>query len=168
MNFEVGQMTMKSAIGEASKHVYRKVDSRVGTWLVRQGKYAADNIYWLKDGRGMGGATIKFKLEDGSVFEAKGPWLTNAGELFQYTGIDLREKLSTFVVLSDNVVYDKNYDPILVNVLYKDSEIKESVYDRGSSLAHEWAERLGKKIYYYQLTAGGSLFGSAVPEKVNQ
>lgn len=93
------------------------------TWLIpvdvpNKGDYIhctafADITMW---GEGYGGSTLKFKLDNGEVFELHGGWHGNSNSLLADTGIDLTEMhythITTFVryalpeISEGEIVYD--------------------------------------------------------------
>lgn len=87
-------MICASAQAESAK--YRKVQGKGrSTWLVPldNDPYKIHVDMHDPNSEGYAGRTISFNLEDGTEYNAKGPWNSNVDALFQDTGIDLR---STF------------------------------------------------------------------------
>lgn len=155
---------MKSGQAEAAANVYRKHVGKSGDiWLEKIGKFAADNIY-VSGGpgsKGFGGATLSFKLEDGTTLDLVGPWHCNAEDMFKDTGVDLRNKHSSMVIISKSMAYEDNYmtRKVFKDVLYKEDEFTEGSFDRKEmrAKAQQLANELGHMVYYYKETGGGSM-----------
>jgi len=159
---------MFSGQGEAAEHIYRKYIGKSGnTWLVSTDEHAAENVYVTNNPQnttsskqgfeGFGGATLRFKLEDGSIFEAHGPWHSGSDGLFKDTGIDIRNTHRTFVVLGMvRDYYGSGYGRTIIrDVVYKDTVPTLGRYDRYKELirAHPQA------LVYYMSSKGGSSCG---------
>jgi hypothetical protein len=145
---------------EAEIRRYKRYEDKEGcVWLVAIQEDAACNIYWHnprdKDSQGFAGRTLHFPLEDGSVYEAKGPWHTNSDAFFQKTGIDIRDKHRTFVVLSKDIQYQPGgyCRPIMVDVVYKDEAPTIGHFDRYKELIKLHPEA---KCYHSQSSGGSS------------
>jgi len=154
---------MKSGQGEAVKNVYTKHIGKSGDiWLVKEGKFAADNIY-VSGGpgsKGFGGATLEFQLVDGTVEKLVGPWHCNAGDLFKDTGVDVRNKHSSRVIIAKDMQYEDNYmnRKVFKDVIVLEEEFVEGSFDRREmyELAQKHANELGQKLYIFKETGGGS------------
>lgn len=160
---------MFSGQGEAVSHKYHKYIGKSGNiWLVADSKSPADNIYVTnnpqnttdKNSRwaGFGGATLKMPLVEGGVFELHGGWHTNSESLFCDTGVDLRDKHETFVVLSKEMEYteDGTYRRIFKGIVYKDDKPIFGPYHRYEDLIRKYPEAQ----YYYMKSHGGGSSGS--------
>jgi|SRR5581483_511885 len=160
---QLKEAPMKCGQYEAVQPVYKKLIGKSGDiWLVPIGKFAADNVHVSggPNSRGYAGATLKFKLEDGSTLELTGPWHCNASALFADTGYDIRDKHSTKVVLALKAEHKPGkWLPELSEILHKDEEPQEGIFDRGTDMAKEYANRLNKPVYYHVETGGGSHSG---------
>lgn len=175
MDFEIKPPTSYSAAADAFQYKYHHYHGKHGSeYLVKDGPYAADNIYCK--GRpgsdGFGGATLTFKLVDGTTLEWAGPWHTNSQDLFGNTGIDIRDKHSTFVVIGEDVEIggckgNFRHPDIIKNVLYQDNGWQESEFDRGDRLAQKMANERGERVYLYTASHGGSHMCYVYPEKNN-
>lgn len=116
--------------------------------------------------QGYGGRTLKFVLEDGIIFECSGPWHSNSDSLYENTGIDLRDKHMTFVVISKEEEFDSvEMNTIMLDVLYIDNEPNIGNFNRGEILAKDFANKIGKTVHLYSQSKGGSYCGSICPDK---
>lgn len=150
--------TMICASAEAEAKVYRKTIGKSGAvWLVPIGPNPAENVHVHFPGKhsdGYAGRTLSFPLEDGTTYEAQGPWHSNSDSLFDDTGIDVRETYRTFVVLSRDVKYLPNMVYELVDVLYEDPpEGKDGRYNRDKDLAKQYPEA---RFCFMKSHGGGS------------
>ena len=157
---------------EAVEPIYRKIIGKSGcTWLVPIGKFAADNIQVSdgKPGNGYYGHTMVFNLEDGSTAEFIGLWHTNSDALFKDTGLDIRNKHATKVIIAEVAEYAKgDHRPTLSGIVYEDKDFEEGTFNRGTDLAEIFADKLNKPVYYYVMTGGGAHSGWKSPkEKTN-
>jgi hypothetical protein len=166
---KVKELQMLCGSYEAAPLVYKKLIGKSGkTWLVPTGRFPADNIHVSGDSnsQGYGGSTLTFALEDGSRLDLKGPWHCNSHDLFLDTGLDIRDRHATRVVIAEKAEYEKGeYKPTLSGILHEDLDFQESNFHRGTDLAKELANKLGKSVYYHVLTGGGSHAGWKKPEE---
>ena len=103
-----------------------------------------------KNSEGYAGRTLPFKLEDGSVYQAQGPWHSNSDALFRDTGVDIRDQHLTFVVLA------KDRDgSVMKDVLYIDDKPTLGKFERYKELATQYPDAR----YYYSESHGGSSMG---------
>lgn len=141
--------------------IFNKIESSAGVWLIptnipNPGDYV--HFHDPKDLKSDGycGATIEFSLATGDVYVAKGPWHSNTTGLFATTGIDLRDKHLTYVVLANK------REPIpfgvvkLSGVCYKDTAQVIGKFDRYKEIAAKYPE--AKR--YYSESIGGSSCGA--------
>lgn len=159
-------MTCGSAEAE-SRHYHLHVGKSGKRWLVADQEDAAANVY-VEGGPnsdGFGGRTLTFPLVDGSEVKLKGPWHTNSEALYADTGIDVRNQHYTFVVVSRDRKYGRNFETICVDVLYCDEAPLLGSFHRGDLLAREWARQLGQPVYIYSQSAGGSHSGQVKPDE---
>ncbi len=159
--------------------VYKKAIGKSGRiWIYSKGKGAGSFIHVsadLKENergyqgfRGYGGSTLQFPLEDGTMEELIGPWHSNCDALFNDTGIDLRKKHLTFVVISKSREYSKeSYSSIMKDVLYIDAEPQEGLFDRGILMAMEIAKKLNITVVCYKESLGGSSNGFVYPNQID-
>src|SRR5690606_10463847 len=71
----------------------------------------ASNTYCSggKGSRGFGGSTVQFTLSNGrGTISLIGPWHSNADNLFEETGVDLRNKFYTWGCVGTGMEYDGN------------------------------------------------------------
>lgn len=128
--FVVGELPSFSGAADAEARKYKRLDCARGVWLVAQQPNEGDNVYFHnprdKNSDGFGGGTLHFPLIDGGVYEAKGPWKSNAGDLFKDTGYDAREKHLSFVVIGRAVEFRKNprsswgSNRVISDIVYRD------------------------------------------------
>lgn len=170
-SYTAGAYEMRSASGEAEKNVYKKFIGKSGkVWLVKVGKFPADNIYvdGGKGSEGFGGRTLTFDLEDGSKIDLIGPWHSNSGALFHDTGYDIQNKHQTFVVIAKTREYKKGqYNATYSDILFIDDEAQESEFNRGDDMAQKMANELKAPVYYHVQTGGGSHSGTKEPKNEN-
>lgn len=160
--YVIGSYQMICGSAEAESQTYRKVIDESGcVWLIANHEAAAENIYFHnpKDTKsdGFGGRTLSFPLEDGTIYEAKGPWHSSAGALFHSTGIDLQNTYRTFVVLSmeRDQTNDGTYRTIMRGIIFKDERPMLGSFDRHKELEQQYPEAK----FYYSETRGGSSGG---------
>lgn len=158
---------MISGQGEAQSRKYHLYLGRSGKrWLVADQEAAAENVY-VEGGPnsdGFAGATLTFPLVSGSEIKLKGPWHANADSLFADTGIDVRDKHFTFVVIAHDREFD-NGQTILTNVIHQDSEPILGSFNRGQILARSMARMLGHPVVCYSESSGGSSCGFVKPDE---
>lgn len=172
MDIKGGNLMIKSADPHAqSEAPYRMVKSKSGrAWFYRDGKFAANAIY--ADGgpgsEGMGGRTCRFELEDGTHYDSIGPWMGNADTLFRETGVDLRDKYASRLILARKREYPKGqyYDrPDMIDVVHFEEEFVEGTFDRANILAQEIANKMGEKLCCFIETSGGSQSFHVTPKE---
>lgn len=168
-DFIIQRQPMICGSAEAESRKYHKYLGKNGrTYLVADQPDAGANIY-VEGGPnsdGFGGRTLTFPLVDGGEVKLKGPWHTNSGDLFANTGVDVRDRHYTFVVISRRRESGKNYESIMVDVLYKDDEPQLGSFHRGDLLARQWAKETGAPVFLYSQSSGGSSCGQVKPDQV--
>ncbi len=166
-DFVVGRLPMVCGSAEAeSRRYYKHVGKSGKVWLVADQPDAAANVY-VEGGPnsdGFGGRTLTFPLVDGTELKLKGPWHANSDSLFHDTGIDVRDKHYTFVVISRGRESGEHYESVMVDVLYKDDRPRLGSFHRGDLLAREWAQKLGTPVFLYSRSSGGSSCGQVKPD----
>ena len=179
MDYQIKRSQMISGIGEALERIYQKHIGKSGrTWMVAIQDNPGDNVYVSADPsdgylagyrgfRGFGGATLQFKLEDGTIEELQAPWHSNADALFDDTGIDARDRYETFVVVSKRREFI-DYQTVMADVLYIDEKPQCGVFDRGDGIAKKFADELGKPVFLYSESRGGSSCGAVYPTAWDQ
>lgn len=174
--FRIGREPMICASAEAEDKVYKKVVGKSGSiWLIPQLDAARQDlptedsgdgvhVHRLddKDSDGYGGRTLEFLLTDGTIYKAAGPWHSNTEALYKDTGIDLRDKHRTFVVISLDRDFD-GYDTIMKDILHIDKEPTIGKFERGKEIARYHADRLNRPVHRYSQSRGGSSCGSENP-----
>lgn len=112
---------------------------------------------------GYGGSVITFHLEDGSIYEAKGPWNSNPGALKKDTRIDLTQNFVTWGLVALERGCDEDYNSVFKDVLYIDKEPVKGSYNRIERMALQLAKELGRRVYYLTTYEGGSIHGPVYP-----
>jgi len=108
-----------------------------------EGEICAEALYsrsdpeMVKYSDGFGGRTLTFNLEDGSEIEVQGPWHSNADSFFYSTGIDLRDKHWTAVLLTGEDIWNKGELPE-EEILYKEDSPRLGTYHRGLRIAEKY------------------------------
>lgn len=176
-DFVIQRQPMICGSAEAESRRYNKYVGKSGRiWLVADQEDAANNIYisaspeQLESGyrgfQGFGGSTLTFQLIDGSEIKLKGPWHSNSQALFEDTGIDVRDRHYTYVVISRDRKSGEHYESIMVDVLYRDEAPQLGSFHRGDELAREWAREIGAPVFCYSQSKGGSSCGQIKPDAV--
>lgn len=161
MNWTSKNYSMFSASGEIMERIWRKVECKNGDiWVYPPNDPEPGAHCWIfnpsdKNSEGCGGRIIPFKLEDGTIIEAKGPWNSNSDSMFKATGIDLRNHYLTFVVLGKTRSFGKNLETIIEDVIYQDKKPTLGSYDRYKELIKQYPEAK----QYYMESHGGSCSG---------
>jgi len=162
MDYIIDRQPMLCGHSEAEERRYKKVIGKSGRiWLYAIQDNPADNIYVSggKNSDGFGGRTLSFTLEDGTIEELKAPWHTNSDDLYSNTGVDLRDKHLTFVVVGKGrKTYRTRQGWVdkIIEVLYQDEKPTIGEFDRGEKLAQPIANKLKQTIYCYSQSQGGS------------
>jgi len=167
MDYMIEFQPMISGMGEAQSRKYIPLITEDGClWLVADQPNMGDNVYYCSfdpRSRGFGGAILHFELVDGDSIGLPGPWHGNTESLFEDTGIDIRDTHLTFVVIAKSREF-QGYQCILKDVLYMDSEPTVGKFDRGDTIAKEWANKLGTPVACYRQSCGGSSNGMVYPD----
>lgn len=170
-DYVIQRQPMRSGQGEAQSRKYRKYIGKSGrTWLVADQENAGANVYVsadpqeLKPGyrgfQGFGGSALTFPLVDGGEIQLKEPWHSNTTALWKDTGIDVRDKHYTFVVVSRERKSGEHYEMIMADVLYKDDAPQLGTFDRGKDIARELLTTLSlDSVALYSESEGGSSCG---------
>lgn len=149
---------MVSGQGNAQSFIYKKHTGKSGAnWFIpinSEEPAAHVQVHYpsSKYSDGYGGAALLFQLDDGTTYRAQGPWHSNSDSLFRDTGIDIRDKHLTFVVLSKA---SKGYPTELIDVVYQDPQPLLGKFDRYKDLIKQFPEAR----YYYSESSGGSFSG---------
>lgn len=168
-DYVIERQPMVCGSSEAESRKYHKHIGKSGKiWLVADQGDAAANVY-VEDGPnsdGFGGRTLTFPLVDGTEVKLKGPWHANSESLFQDTGVDVRDKHYTFVVISRKRESGEFYESIMVDVLYRDDAPQLGSFHRGDVLARQWAREVNAPVFLYSQSKGGSSCGQVKPDAV--
>lgn len=160
MNYTPPPYSQFSASHKAQQQIYQKVQSKTGrtTWYVPTD---TDRYDWSiqvdahdPDSQGYAGRTLEFRLDNGTTTKVKGPWQSNADALFSVTGIDLRDKFWSLVVLS-KAIENINGIRTFIDVVYKDDKPVQGSFFRYRELIKKHPEAK----YYYSATRGGASSG---------
>lgn len=152
---------MKCGQSEAQERIYKKIDDSSGrVWLIAKQPNEADNIYYHdprdKGSQGFSGSTLAFRLEDGSVYEAKGPWHSNSDSLYKATGYDIRDKSAAQVAIG--LEYRSGFMTI-GKVIYLDEVPVIGKFDRDKDIALKFANQLNRPVMRLRKSASGSSLG---------
>lgn len=135
-------------------------------WLVANQENAADNVY-AEGGPGsdgFGGATLRFKLVDGTVVSLKGPWKTGAGALFADTGHDVRDKyLTRGIVAFERAIGKFGGADTFTEIVHYDDGPVLGTFDRVRQIALQAANDAGREVYFSFVSHGGGHAGSCKP-----
>lgn len=165
---------MISGQAELEDRIYKKVEGKRGFWYIAIQENAGDNVYFAAKNsdpnayfQGFGGATLTFKLEDGTEEKVKGPWHSNSGSLFDDTGYDVRDKYLTQGIIAKNREFseDIRHGDIYTNVLHYDETAKLGKFNRIEEMAQQFANELNCEIYYAMKSSGGGSSATKLPEK---
>jgi hypothetical protein len=148
---------------EAVSKKYFKYEGKSGrTWLVADQPNAADNIYCSNPGNGpgngFGGAKLSLALVEGGFFVLNGGWHSNSDSLFRDTGIDLRSKHLTQVVVGRNRTTNSNHETIITDVLYWEKEPLVGSFYRYKEICDQVIQEynLDNLVYYMESQDGSS------------
>jgi hypothetical protein len=184
VEFAIPRRRMTSGQGSAVGVTCRMIVGESGrAWLIPDPEvpdmagriHVTDSKNWEKRGDGFSGATLEIPLKDGGTFALRGGWHTNAGALFEDTGVDLRDSHATFVVLSRGVEYNQTIKDeygeyngnVMKDVVYRDPEDGlEGRYHRGYHIAVALAQKTGEKFFLYSESGGGSIFQRVSPDSI--
>ena len=164
MEFKIPGYSMFSGRDDAAQRIYRRIDCKRGVYLVACEEACADHIYFhdpkdLKSD-GFGGATLEFKLEDGSIYSAKGPWKCSANYLLADAGVDLTDKYTTFLVIGRGMRVEPSKswqsDIWITDVVYQDEKQVIGRFDRQKEVLGTL--QVGKYQYFME-TNGGTMRG---------
>lgn len=166
---------MRSGQGELEARTYKKIEGKRGIWYVAVQENCGDNVYFADKHpapnayfQGFGGATLTFKLEDGTEDHVKGPWHSNSGSLFEDTGYDVRDKYLTRGIIAKNREFSKDSrgGDIYTDVLHYDEAPVLGAFERIDKMAQQFANDLKCEIYYAMKSDGGGSSGTKQPEKI--
>ena len=129
----------KSILGSNNRTYFYPINSKSPAndiWVTADPRELVDGFQGFQ---GCGGATLKFTLEDNSIIQVKGPWNTNPDNLYKYTGIDLREQILTFIIISPESLnsYQDNKFGKEAEVYYIDDMGHQGIYHRYLELVHK-------------------------------
>lgn len=169
MDYIIENQPMTSGQGEAIAKQYHKYEGKSGrTWLVADVPNAGDYVYvtnnpenttsYTQGFQGFGGATLPMLLVEGSIFQLRGGWHSNSEALYEDTGVDVRDKHLTFIVVARQRVFEAG-QTILKDVLYKDLEPVIGLFDRGKFIANKLYQEFGDPLLLYSRSNGGSSLG---------
>jgi hypothetical protein len=131
------------------------------TYLIRtDSTNAADSVHTdihSHTSRGYGGAEFRYRTVDGSLYTAKGPWLSSPARLYNLTDgeFNASELHFTRVKLTDdddNVLYEENQDVL-------------GPFWRGYRAAQQLAVIQDRRIHYHITSDGGGSVGVCRPDR---
>jgi hypothetical protein len=125
----------------------------VGDWL----HFAPTSTDQAKS-EGYGGATLSFKLDNGSEIKVRGPWHGNSKSLWSDTGIDVRDLHYTRVAIGlTRVGWPECRDVVggLEEALHIDATAVLGDFDRHKALAQQLANLYAKQVYVIAASSGG-------------
>lgn len=170
--YEFPPQPMTSSQGEAAgRSGYRLATGNDGwIWLYAPNDADPGNTIYAHNpadanSQGMGGAWIEFKTGVAGIYRVKGPWKANSSRLFDDTGVDLRDKRLSFVVLSLDADLSRYPRVICRDVIHVDSAPMMGTFDRGKLLAQRYADEYSIAIHCAVRTAGGGSYGYVKPTK---
>ena len=163
---------MISGQGEQAVRTYKKIVGKKSTWYVSMQENPADNVYCTPNERkpgfersqGFGGATLTFKMEDGTEDQVQGPWHSCSDSLFLDTMYDVRDKCLTRGICAKSVKRDYYNGDEYSEVLHYDENATLGEYDRIQNMAQKFANDLNCEIYYAMRSSGGGHSGCASPK----
>jgi hypothetical protein len=162
---------IKSGQAEQAVRKYKKIVGKTGVWYVSIQENEGDNIYYSKNNGkysdGFGGSTLSFELEDGTVDHVQGPWHSNSGGLLLDTGYDATHKHLTRGIVALDLLPVKGdfWKTQHEQVLHFDEEPVIGDYSRIEIMAQDFANKLGKPVYYAVVSTGGGHSGWKNPIK---
>lgn len=149
------------------KITFKKVKGKSGkTWFIGLIPNAASQVYVTNNpsnttgkggGYGFGGATISFPCEDGTVFDAHGPWHGNSEGLYDDTGLDIRTLHLTRVEVSSDREFDDHFRAVMTGeIYYREIEPVMGDFYRGKRIGQAIADLHDKSVWVYSESEGGS------------
>lgn len=169
--YEILRHSMRSGSYEAERrhyHVHKGKGER--TWFVADQIDAASNIYVhdpTDEGkpasmRGFAGRTLTLITVEGEELSVRAPWHSNAEALFKDTGVDVRGTHRTFVVIANERDYSEGRT-VLRDIILKDESPRLGPFDRGRWVAQGIANVMGRHVFCYDESSGGSSLGPVFP-----
>lgn len=162
---------MKSGSYEASLKTYKLVDLGNKAWLVPTDGDPSKIHYDPKNPNSQGYANreLTFDLEDGTEYKCIGPWNSNSEDLFNSTGIDLRDNhmIQGIIALKREKHPDfpnQHMMHLYKDILYVDEEPKAGKYMRVDNLAQEFADKYKIDVFYQYRSSGGGCAGKKEPK----
>lgn len=144
-----------------TKHVTK--NGRI--WLVPDKENAGDGIHvgfdYNTKSDGYGGRELTFELVDGGYITLHGPWLTTSEPLYRATGIDVRDKHRTKVIVAGWQDYKDNvWNPTFHKQVESLSDVdwvisdfpRKDEYERTQALA----DAENKPLIFHKKSDGGS------------
>ena len=163
--FEVPTKGMICGLSEQASIKYTMTEEPNGLmWMV--GANVPDQANYVYCGspkytgsEGFGGRWLTFELVDGKKIKLQGPWHSNADALFDHTGVDVRDRHYTFVVVSRKLKH-----PLMSEILWIDPMPMLGERNRHKQICENLLERGEEDLFYYNETKGGSVTGPYTPE----
>jgi hypothetical protein len=153
---------------DRATYVYRLIQGKSGnTWIVPANcPWSAENIHVDQHdphSKGYGGRMLTFPLEDGTTYEAKGPWHTNPHALLDDTGVDIRDRHRTYGCVALDMKYGKHGEGVYTKLIHVDREPILGTFDRLENMARAEADKRGHPIAVCSISSGGSQQGWEYP-----
>ena len=171
--FDTGGYQMVSGIADQQAiEFYCAKEVRPGYWyLWADVPNSGDHIYCgstKQKEEGFGGRTMIFPIGkvEGETVELKllGPWHTNGDDLFNKTGVDLRDKHHTWGCIAEEQDNEGLQWPRYkyTKLIHVDREPVLGKFRRIQTLAEELTARYRRPLYYHDASRGGSSSGRTV------
>ncbi len=158
-----GPYQMISGQGEAMSRAFKVATNKSGRrWLYNDDLRDAGAFVYVEgdpNSDGFGGATIPFKLVDGTTLPLKGPWHSNTEALFADCGIDLRNRHVTWGCIGTERDW-KQSRSVIKGLIYFDPEGGiEGPFNRIESIAEAMARLHKAELAYFSGSHSGSSCG---------
>jgi len=156
---------MISGFSEQGNNLYRKYKGLKSTWFVGIND-PANHIYYApppgSNSQGFGGATLTFKLEDGTEESVQGPWNSNSDSFLADTGVDFTDQHMTQGIVSLEHEYPKDIreKDVYKSVIHFDEVPAIGTFNRVMDIAQNYANEHNCRVYYAVKSRGGGSAGS--------
>ena len=128
------------------------------TWVWSDAEHIYCGYPYATGSLGFGGRRITFKTIEGEVI-LYGPWHTSAEDLYQETGVDLRNQYMTRGMCAHRREYSIQDGYIYYNVFHYEEESFMGSYNRIRDIAHEVAHMAKRMVFFYMESNGGTIHG---------
>lgn len=170
MDYDLNNSITPGIYGEKKTFkAYNDIKEPGRLWLIAEQDNAADNIFvgfpYDTKSQGFYGDWLTFEIDTGTKIRLQGPWHSNSKAMYENTGIDIRDKSKTFVVIGNG--YVPNNNGLIKDIIYKDDDFVIGRHERGDKLAQKYANELGHPVFRWVRGMGGSHSGWIYPEGTN-